>query len=210
MSPSVRLASWVVPPVLMAGVYTIFVVTSQADNTGKAWVAVGFGFVVVVWLTFRILVEQTALPRAVASGDAERLMHVTSGRSDATALVYRALAHELRIEWPAALAELDRAQIASNPPLEVLAASIRVAALVETGDIASARRSHDSELAPRVAKLDTRLHPMPHHQAALARARLVRAEGDPQAAQRELERIVNDIRAGEAIRARARALLGRG
>src|SRR5262245_37722183 len=145
----IRLASWIVPPVLMAGVYTIFALTSDADNTGMAWMAIGFGFVLVIWLVFRILVDQTALARAVASGDAERLLRVTARRRDPAALVYRALAYELRGEWAKALAAADTANPHGNLPFEVLAAAIRVAALVETGDVAGARRVHDEDLAPR-------------------------------------------------------------
>ena len=201
-----RLASWVVPPVLMAGVYTIFAATSNADNTAKAWMAVGFGFVLCIWLTFRILVEQTALARAVASGDAARILRVTERRDDAAGRVYRALAYDLANEWSAALAALADARIANNPPLAALAAAIRVAALVETGDVAAARRTHDEELAPAVAKLHPRLHPQPQHHAALARARLLIAEGDRDGANRELKKILDDIRAGSAIRERAKAL----
>jgi len=206
----VRLASWIVPPILMAGVYTIFAQTSDADNTAKAWMAVGFGFVLVVWLTFRILVEQTALARAVASGDAARILRVTEHRRDAAAHVYHALAHDLAGDWRAALdalaSDADAARIANNPPLAALAAAIRVEALVETGDIAGARRIADTQLAASAAKLHPRLHPQPQHHAALARARLLVAEGDREGANRELKKILDDIRAGSAIRERAKAL----
>jgi len=205
----VRIASWVVPPVLMGGVYMVFAATSDADNTGKAWMAIGFGFVLVIWLVFRILVEQTALARAVASGDAERLLRVTARRTDPAALAYRALAHELRGDWPAALAAATQAKPHGNPPFEVLAAAVRVSALVETGDVAAARRVADEALEPAVTRLDTRLHPAPNHHAMLARARLLAAEGQRDAADRELQRVMDDIRAGEAIRARARALKAR-
>ena len=202
----VRIASWIVPPILMAGVYTIFAATSNTDNTGKAWIAIGFAFVLVIWLTFRILVEQTALARAVASGDAARILRVTERRRDVASRVYRALAYEVANEWRAALAVLDEAPVANNPPFEALAAALRVAALVETGDVAGARRVHDDQLAPSVAKLHTRLHPLPHQHAALARARLLIAEGDKGGAQRELQKIIDDIRTGSAMRDRARAL----
>ena len=206
ISRGVRIVSWVLPPVLMAGVYTIFALTSDADNTGKAWMAIGFGFVLVIWLVFRILVEQTALARAVASGDAERLLRVTERRTDPAALAYRALAHELRGDWPAALAAAREARPQGNPPFEVLAAAVRVAALVETGDVAAARRTADDELEPAVGRLDKRLHPAPNHHAMLARARLLLAEHQRDAADAELSRVIDDIRAGDAIRARALAL----
>jgi hypothetical protein len=194
----------------MAGVYTIFAFTSDADNTGKAWMAIGFGFVLVIWLTFRFLVEQTALSRAVSSGDADRLLAATARRTDATAHVYRAFAYELRGDWSAALAALDRAPPQHNLPFEVLAATTRVSALVETGDVAGARSACDTELTGKLARLDRRLHPVPHIQAALARGRLLLAEGARGEADRELQSVIDDIRAGEAMRARARELKSRG
>ena len=71
------LASWILPLVGMAIAYSVLAWSSDTDNTGKAWMAVGFGFVVVIWVVFRILVDQTALARAVATGDAARILAIT-------------------------------------------------------------------------------------------------------------------------------------
>jgi hypothetical protein len=214
MNRWVRLASWIAPPLLMSIAYGVLAWSSETDNTGKAWMAVGFGFVVVIWLVSRILVEQTAMSRAVASGDAERILAIADKqlarrRGDAARapfLVYRAFAVEARGDHAGALAALAEARPA-EPGLQLLAAALRVLALVETGDVAGARRTCSDELEPRAATLDQRLHAAPHIHANLARGRLLLAEGRRDEGRHELQRVVDDIRAGTAIRDRARALL---
>jgi hypothetical protein len=211
------LASWIVPPVGMAIAYAVLAWSSNTHNTGKAWMAVGFGFVLVVWLVFRILVEQTALARAVASGDSARTLAITDKqlarrRGDAARgpfLVYRAYAQESRGEHAATLATLAEAHPV-DPGLQLLAAALRVLALVETGAVAEARRVASEELEPRAAKLDVRLHAAPHIQANLARGRLLLAEGARDEARAQLRRVVDDIRASHALRERAKALLAAG
>jgi hypothetical protein len=211
-----RIASWVLPLIGMAIAYSVLAWSSDTDNTGKAWMAVGFGFVVVIWLVFRILVEQTALARAVASGDAARIIAITDKqlarrRGDAARgpfLVYRALAQESRGEYTDALATLDAAKPA-DAGLQLLAAALRVLALVETGEVVAARRTCDSELEPRATKLDARLHAAPHIHANLARGRLLLAERKLDEGRAQLRRVVDDIRAGAAMRARARELIGK-
>lgn len=210
------LASWIVPPLGMLLAYSVLAWSSETDTTGKAWMAVGFGFVLVLWLVFRILVEQTAVSRAVASGDADRILAITEQklarrRGDAARapyLVYRALAHDLRGEHAAVLATLADAR-PTAPRLQLLAAALRVIALVETGERATARRVADDELAPRVAELDERLHAQAHIYASLARGRLLLAEGAHAEARTAFGRVIADVRAGEPIRARARELAAR-
>lgn len=212
----VRLASWIAPPLVMAIAYGVLAWSSETDQTGKAWMAVGFGFVVVIWLVFRILVEQTAMARALASGDAERVLSIADQqlarrRGDAARgpfLVYRAFALEARGDHEAALATLADARPA-EPGLQLLAAAVRVLALVETGDVAGARHTCSEVLEPRAVRLDPRLHAVPHIHASLARGRLLLAEGRGADARQQLQRVVGDIRAGAAIRARAHALLER-
>ena len=80
-------------------------------------------------------------------------------------------------------------------------------ALVETGDVAAARKCAADELEPRAAKLDSRLHASPHIHANLARGRLLLAQGSRDEARKALQRVVDDIRSGAAIRDRARALI---
>jgi hypothetical protein len=208
------LVTWVLPLVGMAIAYSVLAWSSNTDTTGKAWMAIGFGFVVVIWIVFRLLVEQTALARAVASGDAARILAITDRQLErkrgeaarAPYLVYRAFAQESRGEHAAALATLGDAHPADSG-LQLLAAALRVLALVETGDVAAARRTCDGELAPLAAKLDARLHAAPHIHASFARGRLLLAEGNTDEARAQLGRVVDDIRAGAAIRARARELV---
>ena len=208
------LASWILPLVGMAIAYSVLAWSSDTDNTGKAWMAVGFGFVVVIWVVFRILVDQTALARAVATGDAARILAITDKQlarkqGDAVRgpyLVYRAFAQESRGEYAAALATLGEAKPA-DPGLQLLAAALRVLSLAATHDVVAARRACDDELEPRAAKLDTRLHATPHIHANLARGRLLLAEGKRDEARRYLQKVIDDIRTGAALRTRARELL---
>ena len=58
------LQSWGVP-IMMTGVYGVLMWSSETDNTGKAWMAIGLGFVFCVWWLFRVLTTQAALSRAV-------------------------------------------------------------------------------------------------------------------------------------------------
>lgn len=214
MSRWVRLASWVLPLVGMAIAYTVLAWSSDTDNTGKAWMAIGFGFVVVIWIVLRILVDQTALARAVSSGDAARILAITDQqlarrRSDAARapfLVYRAFAQEGQGDYAAALATLRDARPVDGGLL-LLAAALRVLALVETGAVGEARRVVTEELEPRAAKLDLRLHAAPHIHANLARGRLLLAEGKRDEARAALRRVIDDIRSGNVLRERARALL---
>jgi hypothetical protein len=152
----------------------------------------------------------------VASADAARILAIADKqlarrRGDAARgpfLVYRALAQESRGEHAAALATLGEARPA-DPGLRLLAAALRVLALVETGDVGGARRTCDGELEPLAATLDARLHAVPHIQANLARGRLLLAEEKGEAGRAQLQRIVDDIRAGNATRTRARELMTR-
>lgn len=209
-----RLVSWIGPILGMAIAYTVLAWSSDTDTTGKAWMAIGFAFVVVFWLTFRILIEQTALPRAVATGDAARILAITDKqlarrKSDAARgpyLVYAAYAHESRGEPVRALELLGEAR-PIEPGLQLLAAALRVFALADTGDVAEARRVCSEELEPRATKLDARLHAAPHMHANLARGRLLLAEGKREEGAAQIKRVVDDIRTGAALRERARAVL---
>lgn len=216
-----RLVSWGVP-LAMTGVYTVLAIVSGASHTTKAWMAVGLGFVFVVWWMFRLLTEHAALSRAVAVGDAARVLELTerqlrrrtSPAARAPFLVYRALAHELRGEWAAARAALDEAELealrpSARPPWQLLAASVRIAALVETGQLAAARRVLDHELAPAASTLDRRLHASAYLFARLATGRVQLAEGDAAQARTSLSAVVDDIRAGAAQRATALFYLAR-
>jgi tetratricopeptide (TPR) repeat protein len=206
-------ASWILPLVGMALAYTVLAWSSETDTTGKAWMAIGFAFVVVLWSVFRILVDQTALARAVASADTPRILAIAdkqlARRKDPIKrgpfLVYRAYALEWQGDHAGALAALDEAKLI-EPGLLALAAAILVLALIEKGDTAAARRTLDEQLEPRIAKLDARLHAAPHMHALLARGRLLLAEGKRDEAKQVLQKVIDDIRAGAVLRERAKKL----
>lgn len=210
----VWLSSWVLPPVGMALAYTILAWSSETDNTGKAWMAVGFGFVLILWIVFRIAVDGAGVSRALAVGDSDRLMTIvnkqlarrTSEPSRAPFLIYKAIAHEQRGEHAEAVAAVSEAKPVNDRDA-LLGASVRAIALVETGKPAEAR-ALVGEIETRSQKVDRRLQPMPHHYAHLARARILAAEGDRAGAEAELDKVINDIRTGAALRAQALSLRG--
>lgn len=221
MIPSRILQSWAVP-VVFGGAYAILMWSSGTSNTGKAWMAIGFAFVFVLWWMFRLLTQHAALSRAVSHGDAAMVIELTdaqlrkrkspSGR--APFLVYRALAYELTGDWAKALATLDEAKLdavaaASRATWQLLAASVRVTALVETGKLEDARGVLTTELMPAAAKLDGRLHSSSHLFKKLAAARILVADQKPAEARLLLQGILDDIRAGSGIRATAHFLMAR-
>jgi len=198
---AIIVSSWLVP-VMMTIAYVFMMLTADTDSsvdraTRVAWMSLGLAFVLVVWWIFKLLVQYAAFARAAEIGDVERLRELCEHRRGKPYLVYLALAHELSGEWAAALATLDEAGTVP-PKLRALAASVRVAALVETGDLAAARRALDG-FPPRRAYADDLL-------ARLASLRVRSAEGDDAAAG-ELARLADDVRAGARVRAAARALL---
>ena len=196
------IASWLVPSI-MTGAYIFLMATSETDTDGKVWEGVGWTFVLTLWFMFRMLTAHAALARAVAVGDAERVLELADRRlaqrgpkRSRLYHAYRALGHDIRGDWSAALADLDRAP--SHGTWRMIAATVRVGALVETGRVAEARVVFDAELGPtrpRDAQSDIR--------ARLAEARLRWAEKDLDGAERLLGRLTDDVRAGSGIRATA-------
>ena len=206
------LARWLIPFV-MTTAYVILAVTSETDRTGQAWMAVGLAFVFVLWWLFVILTEHAAMARAVAVGDAERLAELADLQlarrrrvpARARYLVYRALAHDMRGDWVAALATLDDARLdAVAERWRALAACVRVHALVETRDVTQARAILDRDLLPVVATLDRRLHVDVILFATVVHAAVVRAEGNPADAAPLLARVIDDVRADAWTRALAK------
>lgn len=126
-------------PVMMTLAYVLLAATSDTNTTGRAWIAVGLGFVLVVWFVFRRLTETAALVRALSVGDVARLFalvdrHLPRKRRPADRapfLVARAFAHQLCGEFSAALAVLDETR--PMPDLLPLASAVRIGALVELG-----------------------------------------------------------------------------
>ena len=206
----VLLASWLIP-LMMTGAYIVLIATSEVDVQGAAWEAIAFLFVLILWFLFRMLTEHAALARAVDLGAAEEIIELSdfqiqrrrSARSRMPYHVYRALAFDILEDWPAALAEIDKAQAAGN--WRPLAMTVKASALAAIGKAKEARALFDAELAgrpiTRVMQVDILTR--------LADARIKLAEGDRAGADQTLTRLADDVRAGSGIRARAKALLAR-
>jgi hypothetical protein len=201
-------------PVGMSIAYAVLMWSSETDNTGKAWMAIGLGFVFVVWIVFRMLTETAAMSRAVAIGDATRVLELTEQvlrkkkgeAARAPALIQRASAYELRGDWAAALASVDEAKLSALSPggratWQLQAAAVRVAALTETGKVAEARRVLDAELVPVADTLDRRT--ASYLVASLATGRVLYAEGALDAAMPPVQKVIDDIRSGAAMRGTA-------
>ena len=88
---------------------------------------------------------------------------------------------------------------ALKPDMALRAAAVRIAACVEVGDIAVARRALDALRATH----PERLGPEAAVTTRLAEARVVFGEGELDAAMPLLQRVIDDIRAGEGQRALA-------
>jgi hypothetical protein len=208
----VWLASWFLPPILMAGAYTILALTSDTDVVGKSFMAIGFSFVLVLWLVFRIAAESAGLSRAIAIGDSDRILaiaarklrHTRGDAARAPYLIYEAIAHEQTSDYVKALAAASAAKPARDGQ-SLLALSLRILSLVGLERVAEARA-----LAPALdgltKRVDRRLDPLPHQYAHIARARLLAADAKSTEANAELAKVIDDIRAGVALRDRARAL----
>jgi hypothetical protein len=188
------LSRWAVP-VMMTLAYVLLAATSDTNATGKTWMAVGLGFVLVVWFVFRALTEAAALARAVSVGDVARLFALAdrqlsrkrrpAGR--ARFLVARAFARQLRGEFAAALAALD--EVKPGQDLQPLVSMIRISALVELGRPAADARAALVG-APRAPALGW-----------LAEGQIAWRDGDLDTATQRFARIIGDVRAGSAIRA---------
>src|SRR5215470_1401704 len=115
------LSRWAVP-VMMTLAYAFLAYTSETDTTGKAWMAAGLVLVMIAWFTFRALTDAAALSRALSVGDTAKLFDLAERPLSrrlrpvrrARFLVARGLAHLLRGEHAAALADLDEAQPAPD------------------------------------------------------------------------------------------------
>lgn len=207
----VLIASWLIPG-LMTLAYLILMATSDTDNTGKAWESIGLGFVLVLWWLFRLLTGHAAMSRAIAVGDAERVLELADrqlrGRRRASVRsrvhVDRAIAFEIRGDWTAALAALDQADLTKVPPRSrLLASTVRVAALVETGKPADARAAFESGL--KSPQRDPALIPL----VKLAEARVLWSEGQRDAAIAMFTKLIDDVRAGTSTRGAAELYLSR-
>jgi hypothetical protein len=190
------LSRWAVP-VMMTLAYVLLAATSDTKPIGELLMAVGLAFVLTVWFVFRALTESAALSRALSVGDVARLSALADRNLPRTRaagprarlLVARALARQLRGESVDALAALDQA----NPDLDLqpLAQVVRLAALIELGRPAGELRDQ-AVRSPRAPAL-----------AWLAEGQLAFHGGDLDAASQRFARVIDDIRAGGAMRAMA-------
>jgi hypothetical protein len=192
------LATWVVP-LMMAGAYCVLIATSDVQTSGALWESGGFVLVLGFWFAFRILTRRAALARAISVGDHGRILELATSPAD------RAIAYELRGDWPAVLRTLDGAQ-PRTPSEHVITAALRIHALVATGEIARAREVLDRDIEPRTKHLDPRLHAPALARAQLARGRVLAAEGRAAEADAVLQRLIDDVRSGETVRAAAREI----
>ncbi len=214
MTPALRILQRWGAPVGMSVAYGVLMWSSDTDTAGKAWMAVGLGFVFVIWFVFRALTENAMMARAVAIGDAERVLELTGDQlrktkgdaARAPLLIARAAAHELRGDWAAVIETVDDARLSAIPARrratwQLQAAALRVAALVETGRVAEARRVLDAELVPLAETLDRRT--ASYLVVCLANGRVLLGEGLVDAAMRPLQQVIDDIRSGSAMRGAA-------
>lgn len=199
------LSRWAVP-VMMSLAYVLLAETSETDTTGKIWMAVGFGFVMVVWFVFRALTDAAALSRALSIGDTTRLLELSERHLArvhkpavrARYLVARGLARLVRGEFAEALAAVEAAE--SFAELAPLAEVVRIAALLELG------RPVGDLAARGSAAADGRRSPA---LVWLAEAQLAWRDRDLELADPRLARVIDDIRAGSASRAIAHVYAAR-
>jgi len=192
-------AGWVVP-LMMAGAYCVLISTSEVGVSGALWEAGGFALVLGFWIAFRMLTHGGALARAMAIGDHDRVLELARDPVD------RAIAYELRCDWPNALHTLDNAAAPATPERQVIAAAVRIHALCETGDVPRAREILDRDIESRFAQLDRRLNATGWDRAQLARGRVLAAEGRRDEAAVVLSKLADDVRADANLRAEATRL----
>lgn len=204
-------------PVGMGIAYAMLIWSAETDTTGKAWMTIGYGFVLVIWFVMSYLMTTAALARAIDVGDAAKLTDVSDrelrarrgDKARAPYLIARAIAHELEGDHADALAALDEAKVDALPAgkrtvWQLRAASTRVAALVALGRTSEARVVLDAELrpdAPHPAHSDAALL------SALAAGRVLAAEGKKDAANAKLQSVIDDVRTTAAMRSAAKAAL---
>ncbi|MCX5741237.1 MAG: hypothetical protein NT062_01920, partial [Proteobacteria bacterium] len=164
----------------------------------------------------RLLTARAALARALAVGDTERILEVatrelarkTDGLARAPLLLARAFAFEISGDWPKVIGALDEISLTTplSPRAQALqheTAARRAGALVELGQVATARAAVDTLPAPTPLApnaIDQMVAQLTH---TLARGRVLVAEGKPDEARRALEAITKNIRATELQRATA-------
>jgi tetratricopeptide (TPR) repeat protein len=188
------IASWFIP-ITMTLAYIVLALTSETDASGWGWMSIGLAFVFVLWWLFRALSHSAAMSRAIAVGDTDRIIEIAGDKLP----IHRALAYELRGDWAKTLSSLAEAR-PTKPRDQVLAATVRIGALVETGEVARARAVLDGDLGP-LAKVDERMDAQIHIFARLARGRVLAAERSNTEALAALQKVIDDVRTGASTRA---------
>jgi hypothetical protein len=185
------IAGWFVP-VVMTLAYIALAVSSETDATGWAWMSIGLAFVLTLWWLFRALTRNAAIARAIAVGDAEKLLEVDRRPLSA------AIAHDINAAWIKSLAVLDRITV-TKPRERIVVATLRIGALVETGEVAKARSTLD-QLQPELAHLHPRLEAPSHLAATLAQGKVLAAERANAEALIALQKVIDDVRTGQRTR----------
>jgi hypothetical protein len=204
-----RVSRWVVPA-MMALAYFTLAQTSGTGTVGKIWIGFGLIFVLIAWFVFSALTEAAGLARTLATGDTVRLLALADRdlartrdpAARARLLVARGFAHLLRGEFTEALAAIDQAQSGQTEfartrsgqarsalELRSLARAVRASALVELGRPLDAVRGPVVG-SPRAPAMDR-----------LAEAQIAWRDGQLDAAAQQFGRVIDDIRAGAAVRA---------
>jgi tetratricopeptide (TPR) repeat protein len=186
------IASWFVP-LVMSIAYATFAWLSGASHTGWAWLSIGLAFVLTLWWLIRMLMRNAAIARAMAVGDAEMLLEADRRP------IAAALAHDLNAAWIKSLAVLDRLPPSPKLQLRVLASTLRIGALVETGEVAKARVELEA-IQPVVAQLHPRLESPSHLAVLLAQGKVLTAERSNAEALVVLQKVIDDVRTGQRTR----------
>jgi hypothetical protein len=214
----VRHAETVIMPVFLLAVYTAFVLTSNAKGAALVLSLSFLVFVLFLWFGFRRLKLHAQASRLAGVGDPDGLLALIerelprcwteNGRRPLH--VHAAIAHNLRGDWAAARAALDRSGFLKHRGRSgrgwiPLAAAADVTTRTEQGDLAGAKVSY-ARLAPMAA-----IAPYGGMElvARECEARLLLAEGDPAAARERIAPLVKNIRLSDATRAQLHALLAR-
>jgi hypothetical protein len=188
------ISGWFVP-IVMTLAYITLALTSETDATGWAWMSIGLAFVLTIWWLFRTLTKSAAMARAMAVGDTEMVLQV-----DKRPLSH-AIVHDMNAAWIKSLAILDKLE-PKKPKQRVVVGTLRIGALVETGEVAKARVTLEA-LQPDLAKLHPRMEAATHLNAAVAKGRVLAAERANGEALEVLQRVIDDVRTGQRTRALA-------
>jgi ATP/maltotriose-dependent transcriptional regulator MalT len=195
-------------PIIMTAAYLFLLEASDPSGLAKVLLGCAFAGVILTWVAFRELRAHANASRAAAIGLADELIASANAqidrrmfaRSRAPFLVYLGIGHHLRGDFDMAITVLDRADAerALKPVWQLLAATTRLAILVERGEAAPARALYDRGIGPATQRM---AGPGPRLMGEEALARVRFAEGDHAAAAPMFTKMSGDVRLGPATRA---------